>query len=244
LADENLVMKFPAPLIRGTLIKRYKRFLADVRLEDGREIVAHCANSGSMLTVCDPGSEVWVSPAANPDRKLQFSWELIRVGRGLVGINTMHPNKLAAEAILDGTIAELQNYANLRREVKYGKNSRIDLLLEAPDRPPCFVEVKNVTLVRNKGRAEFPDSVTTRGAKHLDELIDQVGLGNRAVMLYLAQRSDCTDFAACDDIDPTYATGLVKARRAGVEVLVYGCRVTAKEIKVVRPISIAALTGN
>ncbi len=237
-------MKFPAPLIRGTLIKRYKRFLADVLLEDGREVVAHCTNSGSMLTVCEPGSEVWVSPAANPDRKLQFSWELIRVGRSLVGINTMHPNKLAAEAILDGTIVELQGYANLRREVKYGKNSRIDLLLEAPDRPPCFVEVKNVTLVRNKGLAEFPDSVTARGAKHLDELIDQAALGNRAVMLYLAQRADCTSFAACHDIDPTYGNGLIKAMRAGVEVLAYGCRVTAKEIKVVQPISIAALTGN
>jgi sugar fermentation stimulation protein A len=237
-------MKFPAPLIRGTLIKRYKRFLADVLLEDGREVVAHCANSGSMLTVCAPGSEVWVSPAANRDRKLQFSWELIRIGRSLVGINTMHPNKLAAEAISDGTIVELQGYTTIRREVKYGKNSRIDLLLESPDRPPCFVEVKNVTLVRNKGLAEFPDSVTARGAKHLVELIDQVALGSRAVMLYLAQRDDCTDFSACHDIDPAYAKGLIAARRAGVEVLAYGCRVTAKEIKVVRPIPIAALTGN
>jgi sugar fermentation stimulation protein A len=237
-------MKFPAPLIRGTLIKRYKRFLADVLLEDGREIVAHCANSGSMLTVCEPGSEVWVSPAANPDRKLQFSWELIRVGRCLVGINTMHPNKLAAEAIADGTIVELQSYATIRREVKYGKNSRIDLLLESPARPPCFVEVKNVTLVRNKAFAEFPDSVTARGAKHLDELIDQVALGNRAVMLYLAQRGDCTSFAAAHDIDPAYARGLIAARRAGVEVLAYCCRVTAKEIKVVKPMSFSAFTGN
>jgi sugar fermentation stimulation protein A len=241
-------MKFPAPLIRGTLIKRYKRFLADVLLEsplpDGRrEVVAHCANSGSMLTVCEPGSEVWVSPAANPDRKLQFSWELIRVGRSLVGINTMHPNKLAAEAIADGTIVELQDYATIRREVKYGRNSRIDLLLESPARPPCFVEVKNVTLVRGRGFAEFPDAVTSRGAKHLDELIDQVALGNRAVMLYLAQRSDCTSFAAAHDIDPTYAKGLVKAQRAGVEVLAYGCRVTAKEIKVAQPMQFSAITG-
>ena len=236
-------MKFPAPLIRGTLVKRYKRFLADVVLEDGREIVAHCANSGSMLTVCEPGSEVWLSPAANPDRKLQFSWELIRVGRSLVGINTMHPNKLAAEAIADGTIVELQNYATIRREVKYGKNSRIDLLLESPARSPCFVEVKNVTLVRNKGLAEFPDSVTARGAKHLDELIDQVKLGNRAVMLYLAQRADCAGFAACQDIDPAYAKGLIKAAGEGVEILAYACRVTAKEIKVVRPMSFSAVTG-
>ena len=168
--------------------------------------------------------------------------ELIRLNFGLSG--TEIANKLAAEAILDATIAELQGYANLRREVKYGKNSRIDLLLEDPARPPCFVEVKNVTLVRNKGLAEFPDSVTARGAKHLDELIDQVALGNRAVMLYLAQRADCTSFAARHDIDPTYGKGLIKAMQAGVEVLAYGCRVTAKEIKVVQPISIAALTGN
>jgi sugar fermentation stimulation protein A len=237
-------MKFPSPLIRGTLIKRYKRFLADVLLEDGREIVAHCANSGSMLTVCEPGSEVWVSPAANPDRKLQFSWELIRAGRGLVGINTMHPNKLAAEAIADGTIVELQDYATIRREVKYGRNSRIDLLLESPGGPPCFVEVKNVTLARNKGLAEFPDSVTARGAKHLDELIDQVKLGNRAVMLYLAQRADCNNFTACHDIDPAYGKGLIKAVREGVEILAYACRVTTKEIKVVKAMSFTALTGN
>src|SRR3954467_15660141 len=129
-------MKFHAPLIRGTLLKRYKRFLADVQLEDGQIIVAHCANPGSMLSVCDPGSEVWLSPAANPDRKLQFSWELIRVGDTLVGINTMHPNRIAAEAIAEGAVPELAGYASLRREVKYGKNSRIDILLESPDRPP------------------------------------------------------------------------------------------------------------
>lgn len=236
-------MKFPSPLLRGILIKRYKRFLADVRLDDGREVIAHCANSGSMLTVCEPGSEVWVSPAANPDRKLQFSWELIRVGRGLVGINTMHPNKLAAEAIADGTIAELAGYTTIRREVKYGKNSRIDLLLESPDRPPCYVEVKNVTLVRRARFAEFPDSVTARGAKHLNELIDQVSSGNRAVMLYLAQRNDCARFAPAGDIDPAYAKGLTKARIGGVEILAYGCKVTARGITVAKPLEIADLAG-
>jgi sugar fermentation stimulation protein A len=237
-------MKFPSPLLRGTLIKRYKRFLADILLEDGREVVAHCANPGSMLTVCEPGSEVWVSPAANPDRKLQFSWELIRIGRTLVGINTMHPNKLAAEAIADGTIAELAGYASIRREVKYGKNSRIDLLLEGPDRPPCYVEVKNVTLVRDRAFAEFPDSVTARGAKHLDELIDQVIAGQRAVMLYLAQRADCTRFAAAEDIDPAYAKGLLKAQKAGVEVLAYGCRVSARDITVAKAMDVPVFAGN
>lgn len=231
-------MKFPAPLIRGTLIKRYKRFLADVLLEDGREVVAHCTNSGSMLTVCEPGSEVWVSPAANPDRKLQFSWELIRVGRSLVGINTMHPNKLAAEAILDGTIVELQGYANLRREVKYGKNSRIDLLLEAPDRPPCFVEVKNVTLVRNKGLAEFPDSVTARGAKHLVEMADMVRTGARAVMFYLVQRTDCDELSIAADIDPAYDKGLRTALAAGVEAIGYACDVSPVGVAVARPVKL------
>ena len=236
-------MKFPTPLLRGTLIRRYKRFLADIRLDDGREIVAHCANPGSMLTVCAPGSEVWVSPAAKPSRKLQFSWELIRVGRGLVGINTMHPNKLAAEAIADGTITELAGYATIRREVKYGKNSRIDLLLESPARPPCYVEIKNVTLARTGTFAEFPDSVTARGAKHLIELTDQVAAGNRAVMLYLAQRDDCTHFAPAADIDPAYAKGLIAARRAGVEVFAYGCRVTERGIEVAKPLEFSAFTG-
>ncbi len=237
-------MKFPVPLLRGALIKRYKRFLADIRLDDGREIVAHCVNPGSMLTVCAPGSEVWVSPAANPTRKLQFSWELIRVGGSLVGINTMHPNKLAAEAIADGTIPELASYAAIRREVKYGKNSRIDLLLESPARPPCYVEIKNVTLARNGGIAEFPDSVTARGAKHLNELTDQVAAGNRAVMLYLAQRNDCTRFAPAADIDPAYAKGLIAARRAGVEVLAYGCDVTERGIKVAKSLEFSAIAGN
>ena len=235
-------MRFPTPLIRGTLLKRYKRFLADVLLEaplpDGRrEVVAHCANPGSMLTVCTPGSEVWLSPAANPERKLQFSWELIRVGRSLVGINTMHPNRRVAEAIADGTIAELEGYASLRREVKYGKNSRIDVLLESPDRPPCFVEVKNVTMMRT-ACLEFPDAVTARGTKHLQELADEVARGSRAVMLYLAQRGDCRSFAPAADIDPAYTAGLARARAAGVEALAYRCRVSQQAIEVTGPIAI------
>jgi sugar fermentation stimulation protein A len=230
-------MRFSAPLLRGTLLQRYKRFLADVRLEDGREVVAHCANSGSMLTVCDPGSEVWLSPAANPERKLQFNWELIRVGRSLVGVNTMHPNRLVAEAIADGTIAELAGYGTIRREVKYGVNSRIDLLLETPGQPPCYVEVKNVTM-RRTACLEFPDAVTARGTKHLTELTAQVAAGRRAVMLYLAQRGDCRSFAPASDIDPTYCEGLARARAAGVEVLAYRCRVSPQGIRVADRIAI------
>lgn len=232
-------MKFPDPLLRGTLVRRYKRFLADVVLESGETVVAHCANSGSMLSVDTPGAEVWVSPARNPERKLRYTWELIRIGDGLVGINTQHPNLLVAEAVAAGAIPELAGYTLVRREVKYGRNSRIDLLLEADGRPPCYVEVKNVTMRRDLsalGAAEFPDAVTVRGAKHLDELAAMKALGHRAVMLFLAQRDDCSRFAVAADIDPAYAAGLSRARAAGVETLCYGCRLSPLEIRVDRPI--------
>ncbi len=230
-------MKFPDPLIKGTLVKRYKRFLSDIVLESGEEITAHCANSGTMLSVNDPGSEVWVSPARNPDRKLKYTWELIRVGKSLVGINTALPNKIVQEAIEDGTVPELQGYATLRREVKYGKNSRIDILLEDKTKPLCYVEIKNVTMRRGEV-AEFPDAVTARGTKHLGELADQVKAGHRAVMFYLIQREDCESFTLADDIDPAYAEALGAARKAGVEVLAYKCSLTPEEIKVVAPIGL------
>lgn len=232
-------MKFPDPLLKGTLVKRYKRFLADVVLDSGEPIIAHCANSGSMLSVNTPGAEVWVSPARNPDRKLRYTWEMIRIGGGLVGINTQHPNLLAAEAVAAGALPELAGYTVVRREVKYGRNSRIDLLLEAEGRPPCYVEVKNVTMRRDLtavGPAEFPDAITTRGAKHLDELADMKAQGFRAVMLFLAQREDCRRFALAADIDPLYAAGLARARAAGVEMLCYGCRLSPLEIAIDRPI--------
>jgi sugar fermentation stimulation protein A len=224
-------MRFPIPLMRGRLVKRYKRFLADVTLDDGRTVTAHCANSGSMLGCRDPGAEVWLSHATNPNRRLAFTWELIQVDGGLVGINTGHPNGLVAEAVAAGTIAELAGYARIRREVKYGRNSRIDLLLEGPERPTCFVEVKNVTLARD-GVALFPDAVTARGTKHLAELSDVVAGGGRAVMLYLVQREDCRSFAVAADIDPVYAEALGRARAAGVEALCYACRVSPEAIEV------------
>ncbi len=232
-------MEFPDPLIRGTLVKRYKRFLADVTLESGETVTAHCANSGSMLSVNAPGSEVWLSPARNPERKLRYTWELIRVGEALVGINTQHPNAIVAEAIAAGAIPELTGYGSLRREVKYGKNSRIDVLLEDDERPPCYVEVKNVTLKRDlspDGAAEFPDAVTARGAKHLDELAEMVDAGCRAVMLFLVQRGDCSRFALADDIDPAYAERYKAARARGVEALYYACRVTSEGVVVDRGI--------
>ena len=234
-------MKFENPLIKGTLIKRYKRFMADVELEDGSVVVAHCANSGSMLSVNEPGAEVWISPATNPDRKLKFTWELIRIRDAMVGINTGHPNKLVAEAIADGTIKELTGYASLRREVKYGKNSRIDILLEDDAKPLCYVEVKNVTMRRDLSPgapADFPDSVTSRGTKHLGELSDMVADGHRAVMMYLVQRDDADSFTIAEDIDPEYAEALRVARKAGVEVLCYDCVLSPEMITVNRPLPI------
>lgn len=228
-------MKFPDSLLRGTLVKRYKRFLADVTLDSGETVTAHCANSGSMLSVNMPGAEVWLSPARNPERKLRYTWELIRIGDALVGINTQHPNLLVAEAVAAGTIPELAGYESTRREVKYGRNSRIDLLLEGDGRPPCYVEVKNVTLRRDvtaEGTAEFPDAITARGAKHLAELGDAVAAGCRAVMLFLVQRADCRRFALADDIDPVYAEGFAAARARGVEALCYRCSVTPHEVAV------------
>lgn len=241
-------MQFPDPLIPGRLIKRYKRFLADVEISDAdgrtREVTAHCPNPGAMTGLSAPASEVWLSPARNPDRKLKYTWELIRVGPDLVGINTGHPNAIAREAIESGLIPELAGYATLRREVKYGDNSRIDILLEDADRPPCYVEIKNVHLRRDSGRAdglaEFPDSVTARGAKHLRELTRCVETGARAVMLYVVQRNDCAGFALAEDIDPTYAAAFRAARHLGVEAICYACEVSTNSLNIVRPLPITA----
>lgn len=228
-------MKFPEPLIPGTLVRRYKRFLADVVLADGSVVTAHCPNPGSMLSVDAPGAPVWLSPAANPLRKLRYTWELIEVDGALVGINTGRPNRVAEEAIAAGAIPELAGYSRLRREVRYGRNSRIDLLLEGEGRPTCYVEVKNVTMKRDprpEAPLEFPDAVTERGTKHLFELADRARAGERAVMLYLAQRADGIRLAIAGDIDPAYAQALRQATATGVEVLCYGCRVSTAEVGV------------
>ena len=225
-------MRFADPLIAGKLVRRYKRFLADVELTDGSLVTAHCANSGSMLGLTAPGAEVWLSPARNPTRKLKYTWELIRSGRSLVGINTSHPTALVAEAIKRGMIPELAGYASLRREVKYGRNSRIDILLEDDAKPHCYVEIKNVHLCRQPKLAEFPDSVTVRGTKHLHELADMVKAGQRAVMLYLVQRGDCQRLAIAADIDPDYDAALGRAMAVGVEALTYCCKLSRQRIVV------------
>ena len=218
-------------MVQGTLVKRYKRFLADVKLPSGEIVTAHVANPGAMTGLTEAGAEVWLSPAQNPARKLRWSWELIRVGDSLVGINTSHPNNIVAEAIRENQIKRLSGYQSLRREVKYGESSRIDILLETSNGEKCFVEIKNVHLKRTKS-AEFPDSITTRGAKHLRELSNMVKLGHRAVMVYLVQREDCATFKLASDIDPGYQDAFLKAINSGVEHLCYSCHITIEGIRI------------
>ena len=222
-------MLFDPPLVRAKLIQRYKRFLSDHELETGETVTAHCANPGGMIGLKEPDIETWLSPATNPKRKLKWDWQLADVDGGLVGINTNHPNGLVAEAIAAGRVPELDGYAELRREVKYGVNSRIDILLEDPDRPTCYLEIKNCHLKRET-LAEFPDAVTARGAKHMGELANMVEAGHRAVVMYVVQRMDCPGFAVADDIDPNYAIALKDAMGRGVEALAYSCRLTTDEI--------------
>jgi sugar fermentation stimulation protein A len=235
-------MRFPAPLIPAILLRRYKRFLADVELDSGETLTVHVANPGAMLGLMAPGARVWLSKSANPARKLPYSWELVEVdfggGSELVGINTGHPNFLVAEAIAAGAVPELAGYATVRREVKYGRNSRIDFLLEDLSRPPCYVEIKNVHLMRSPGLAEFPDSVTKRGAKHLDELAQIAAGGARAVMLYLIQIGSAARFALARDIDPAYGAAFDRARASGVEAIARRCLLTCDMIAVADPVPI------
>ncbi len=233
-------MRFPDPLIRGRLVRRYKRFLSDVELSSGEHVVAHCANPGSMLGLAEPGAEVWLSPSRNPARKLKYSWELVAAGGGLVGINTGHPNAIVAEALSGDRIPELTGYRNLRREVRYGRNSRIDLLLEQEGRPPCYVEVKNVTLKRGAEAAEFPDAVTQRGTKHLAELAEMARSGARAVMFFLVQRGDCERLEIAGDIDPDYQSAFTAALADGVEAICYDCDVAPEAIELNRGLALAS----
>lgn len=228
-------MDFPQPLVRGRLVQRYKRFLADVVLEDGTALTAHCPNPGAMLGLNTPGLTCWLSKSADPRRKLAYTLELVDVDGGLVGINTLHPNRLVAEALAAGAIPEVAGYASHRAEVRYGENSRVDFLLEHPDRPRCWLEVKNVHLMRRPGLAEFPDCVAARSTKHLRELAHVVTQGDRAVILFVVQRTDCDRFSPAADCDPKFAAALAEVADAGVEVLVYGCEIDESGVKLTRP---------
>lgn len=232
-------MDFDTPLIKGTLIKRYKRFLADVTLENGDLITAHTPNTGSMMGCCEPGSTVWLRDTQNPDRKYPYSWEMVEIKTGnLVGINTHLSNALVAEAIEKGIITELRNYDHIRREVKYGEeNSRIDLLLEDGNKADCYLEVKNVTLVENH-IAYFPDAVTERGSKHLRELQKIVMQGKRAVIFYCIQRSDVREVRPADHIDPEYGHLLRDAIKTGVEAVAYSATITPVRIGLITPVPV------
>lgn len=228
-------MKFPEPLLRGTLLQRYKRFLVDIELDEGGMITAHTPNPGSMRTCLEPGSPAWVSPANNPKRKLKYTWELATSAGTVVGVNTLLANALAEEAIRGGVIGELAGYGGLRREVRYGQNSRVDIVLEDEGRPPHYVEIKNVSMGRD-GVAGFPDSVSTRGAKHMRELADQVRAGHKATVLFAVQRQDCGLFRPADDIDPAYGQALRDAVQAGVQALAYRARISTRDIRLVESI--------
>jgi len=230
-------LNFPSPILKGRLLKRYKRFLADIELT-GKVVTAHCANPGSMMGVKTEGATVWVTRADNPKRKLPYDWQVIEVGTARVCINTASANRIVEETVLAGGLPELSGYETLKREVKYGRNSRIDFLLSGARRPDCYVEVKNVTLSRETGLAEFPDSPTVRGAKHLVELADVVREGYRAVMLYIINRTDCERFTLAADIDPDYAAKFAGASQAGVESLAYGTGISESGIGLVSKLSI------
>lgn len=221
-------MRFPSRLIRGTLIQRYQRFLADVRLTSGEIVTAHCTNTGSMTGCKEPGSVVYISRSDKESRRLLYTWEIIGVGRTWVGINTMHPNRLVAEAVASGEIRELKGYDAVRREVVTRRGTRLDLCLEGSN-GLCFVEVKNVTLTVD-GAAAFPDAVSERGKKHLKELMWLRRKGHRAAVVFVIQRNDCSVFRPADEIDEEYGRWLRRAVKAGVEVLPYRAHVTPKEI--------------
>lgn len=231
-------MEFPTPLIPARLIKRYKRFLADAVLDDGREVTAHCANPGSMMGLAEPGSKIWLEPNDDPKKKLKFGWRLVDHEDGhFTGVDTSVPNRALKAALEAHMFPELGGYERVRPEVKYGEKSRIDFLLETREGAArIYVEVKSVTLSRAAGLAEFPDSVTARGAKHLAELTKMVQEGHRAVMFYLVQRTDCDRFDLARDIDPAYADAYARARAAGVEVICYDTRISPAGVEIGKPL--------
>jgi len=235
-------MRFDLPLIPALLARRYKRFLADVVLESGDMTTVHVANPGAMTGLDRPFSRVWLSDSQNPLRKLLYTWELVETdfgnGNELVGVNTVLPNMLVADALETGLIPQLHGYSSIRREVKYGAKSRVDYLLEEPARAPCYLEIKNVHLMRKRGLAEFPDCVTDRGARHLDELSSVVTAGARAVQLYVIQIPSAERFTVAADIDPNYAAAFRRAQAKGVEMLAWRCAVSLEGIEIAAPVPI------
>lgn len=223
------------PLIPGRLLKRYKRFLADVALDNGEAVTAHCPNSGRMITCSEPGRPVFLSFHDNPKRKLKYTWELIEMPTSLVGVNTLLPNRLVAHSIENERVSELSGYTEIKREVKVGAHSRLDIMARSQGKRDCYIEVKNCTLVEN-GIARFPDAVTSRGLKHLGELIKLAEAGHRAVMFFLIQRMDADLFQPADDIDPAYGRELRNARARGVEIVAYDVQIDLASISLNQPV--------
>ncbi len=230
-------MEFTTQLIKGTFIKRYKRFFVDAKLENGETIVAHCPNTGSMKGLIIEGAPVYLTPNSDPKRKLKYTFEMIDTGTSLVGVNTSLPNKIVEEGVEKDLIPALLGYSNIRREVKYGENSRIDLLLESEGKPKCYVEVKNTTLAEGK-TALFPDSVTSRGTKHLLELAEMVKQGHRSVMVFLCNRADCEEFSVADEIDKVYGETFRSVLKEGVEAVCMKVRISPNEIIIDKEIPI------
>ena len=228
-------MRFATPLVPGRLIRRYMRFLCDVELSDGRIVRAHCPNPGSMMGLKEEGARVWLESNDDPKKKLDWGWRLVEVDGGCVGIDTGCANRVVAEALSRG-LPGLGGYERIRPEVKYRDKSRVDFLLAGAGRRDCYLEVKSVTLSRRPGLAEFPDSVTARGAKHLNDLAAMVAEGHRAVLFFLVQREDCDRVAVAGDIDPHYARTFDAARAAGVEVMCFDCHVTPDGIVLRDPV--------
>ena len=239
-------MRFQTPLEPARLLRRYKRFLADIRLEaDGREVVAHCANPGSMMGLAEPGMRIWVEPNDDPKKKLRYGWRLVEHGNGhFTGVDTGLPNRALKAALEARAVPGLAAYGTVLPERKYGAGSRIDFLLQESGLPDAYVEVKSVTLSRQAGLAEFPDSVTARGRKHLLELAEMARAGQRAVMLFLVQRTDCADVTLAADIDPAYAAAFAAAREAGVETICLGCAITPEAVEVAGPLAFTPVAGS
>ncbi len=215
-------------LLPGVFIKRYKRFFVDILLKS-QKVTVHCPNSGSMLGLLNEGNNVWISKSDNVKRKLQYTLEIIQVNKSMIGINTFNTNKIVFEALSNRKIKELLKYDKIESEIKFGSNSRFDFLL-SNKKEKCFLEVKNVTLSRKVNIAEFPDAITSRGKKHLEELIKAKSRGYESFMLFLIQRNDCDNFKISEDIDPLYYAALNKAKKYGVKMLCYDCKINNKEV--------------
>ncbi len=238
-------MRFQTPLLSAVLIRRYKRFLADVRLPDGQEVTAHCPNPGSMLGMAMPGLKVWLEPNDDPKKKLKYGLRLVEVDGTLVGVDTGAANRILRAPLVAGEIPGLSGYDVIRPEQKYGTGSRIDFLMQAAGRRDAYVEVKSVTLSRRPGLAEFPDSVTARGTRHLGELARMVAQGHRAVLLFLVQRADCNRVTVAADLDPVYAAACARAVAGGVEIMCLACDLSADGIRpgLVLPFALSGVTG-